>query len=143
MTPVAREATHKLTVERSRFLALLFPAADEAALEEVLKRQRREFYKAVHHCWAWRGSGPDGGLIERSKDDGEVGHPGRVLLEILRRHDLAGGLVVSRIFGGVKLGVGGVARAFREAGEGVVAAHGPSDGPTSSRGTAAHARLRR
>jgi len=109
----------------------------------VLKRQRREFHKAVHHCWAWRGSGPDGGLIERSKDDGEVGHPGRVLLEILRRHDLAGGLVVSRIFGGVKLGVGGVARAFREAGEGVVAAHGPSDGPTSSRGTAAHARPRR
>jgi putative IMPACT (imprinted ancient) family translation regulator len=143
VTPVAREATHKLTVERSRFLALLFPAADEAALEEVLKRQRREFHKAVHHCWAWRGSGPDGGLIERSKDDGEVGHPGRVLLEILRRHDLAGGLVVSRIFGGVKLGVGGVARAFREAGEGVVAAHGPSDGPTSSRGTAAHARPRR
>ena len=143
MTPVAREATHKLTVERSRFLALLFPAADEAALEEVLKRQRREFHKAVHHCWAWRGSDPDGGLIERSKDDGEVGHPGRVLLEILRRHDLAGGLVVSRIFGGVKLGVGGVARAFREAGEGVVAAHGPSDGPTSSRGTAAHARPRR
>jgi len=143
VTPVAREATHKLTVERSRFLALLFPAADEAALEEVLKRQRREFHKAVHHCWAWRGSGPDGGLIERSKDDGEVGHPGRVLLEILRRHDLAGGLVVSRIFGGVKLGVGGVARAFREAGEGVVAEHGPSDGPTSSRGTAAHARPRR
>jgi hypothetical protein len=45
-----------------------------------------------------------------------------VLLEFLRKHDLAGGLVVSRIFGGVKFAVGGVARALREAGEGVVEA---------------------
>jgi len=122
VTPVAREAAHKSTVERSRFHALLFPADDEAALEAVLKRQRREFHKAVHHCWAWRAPGPDGAIVERAKDDGEVGHPGRVLLELLRRHDLAGGIVVSRIFGGVKLGVGGVSRAFREAGEGVIEA---------------------
>ncbi|MCU0225106.1 MAG: YigZ family protein [Acidobacteria bacterium] len=122
MTEVAREVALRTTVERSRFYALLFPAADEAALEAVLKRQRREHHKAVHHCWAWRAPGPDGALLERSKDDGEVGHPGRVLLEVLRRHDLAGGIVVSRIFGGVKLGVGGVARAFREAGEGAVEA---------------------
>lgn len=122
MNPVAREADFRLTVERSRFFALLFPAADEAALEATLKRQRKAHHKAVHHCWAWRATGPDGAPLERSKDDGEVGHPGRVLLEIMRRHDLAGGLVVSRIFGGVKLGVGGVSRAFREAGEGVVEA---------------------
>jgi len=66
-----------------------------------------------------------GTVEERSKDDGEVGHPGRVLLEILRRHDLEGVLLVSRVFGGVKLGVGGVSRAFREAGEGAIAAAGP------------------
>lgn len=123
MTRIDRETCHKSTVERSRFHALLFRAADEAELEAVLKRQRGEHRRAVHHCWAWRGTGADGRLVERSKDDGEVGHPGRVLLEILRRHDLAGGLVVSRVFGGVKLGVGGVARAFRDAGEGAVAAH--------------------
>jgi putative IMPACT (imprinted ancient) family translation regulator len=64
-------------------------------------------------------------LVERSKDDGEVGHPGKVLLELLRREDLEGGILVSRIFGGVKLGVGGVSRAFREAGEGAIAAHRP------------------
>lgn len=122
MTEIAREVALRTTVERSRFYALLFPAADEAALEAVLKRQRKEHHKAVHHCWAWRAPGPGGAALERSKDDGEVGHPGRVLLEVLRRHDLAGGIVVSRIFGGVKLGVGGVARAFREAGEGVVEA---------------------
>lgn len=122
MRSVLREVAFKTTVERSRFFAVLFPAADETALEEVLRRQRKEHHKAVHHCWAWRTAGPLGAPLERSKDDGEVGHPGRVLLEVLRRHDLAGGIVVSRIFGGVKLGVGGVARAFREAGEGAVEA---------------------
>ena len=57
-----------------------------------------------------------------------MGHPGRVLLELLRREDLEGGLLVSRVFGGVKLGVGGVSRAFRAAGEGVVAALGSPGG---------------
>ena len=51
-----------------------------------------------------------------------MGHPGRVLLELLRSHELEGGVVVSRIFGGVKLGIGGVSRAFREAGQAVMAA---------------------
>jgi putative IMPACT (imprinted ancient) family translation regulator len=43
-----------------------------------------------------------------------------VLLELLRKHDLEGALIVSRVFGGVKLGVGGVSRAFRDAGQGAV-----------------------
>jgi len=87
----------------------------------MAKRARSEHRKANHHCWAFRGRGASGALAERSKDDGEVGHPGRVLLEILRREDVEGALLVSRVFGGVKLGVGGVSRAFREAGEGAVA----------------------
>jgi putative IMPACT (imprinted ancient) family translation regulator len=52
---------------------------------------------------------------EQARDDGEVGRPGLVALELLRARDLEGGLVVSRVFGGVKLGPGGVARAFRAA----------------------------
>ena len=81
-------------------------------------------YHVVKHDggWAYRVGDATGALLERSKDDGEVGHPGRVLLESLRRHDLEGAIVVSRIFGGVKLGVGGVSRAFRDAGEGAIQA---------------------
>ena len=116
MSAVARPAEAAFTEQRSKFHARLFPLPEEAALEAVLKAQRKQHRKAVHHCWAIRLKGADGRLLEKSKDDGEVGHPGRVLLELLRKHDLEGGLVVSRIFGGVKLGVGGVARAFREAG---------------------------
>lgn len=113
-------AEFKLTVERSRFHALLFSAASEADLEQVLKSRRSEHRKANHHCWAIRISQPDGSILEKSKDDGEVGHPGRILLELLRHEQLMAGLVVSRIFGGVKLGVGGVSRAFRQAGEGAL-----------------------
>lgn len=120
---VRDRAEAKLTVERSRFAALLFPVVSETSVDEVLRERRAEVRKANHHCWAVRHRTPDGALVEASRDDGEVGHPGRVLLEVLRKHNLEGGLVVSRVFGGVKLGVGGVSRAFREAGEEAVAAY--------------------
>ena len=111
-----------LTVERSRFHALLAPLSSLEQVEWMLKERRRDYRKAVHHCWAGRVAGATASG-EASKDDGEVGHPGRVLLELLRKHDLEGLLVVSRIFGGVKLGVGGVSRAFRDAGQGAVNAY--------------------
>ena len=120
MSAVTRPAESAFTEQRSRFYARLFPLREETGLEAILKAQRKEYRKAVHHCWAIRLTAADGRLLEKSKDDGEVGHPGRVLLELLRKHDLEGGIVVSRIFGGVKLGVGGVARAFREAGTQVI-----------------------
>ena len=108
------------TAERSKFHAVAVPATSEQDVLAVVRSHKSEYRKAVHHCWALRVRTPEGVLVEKSKDDGEVGHPGRVLLEILRREDLLGAIVVSRIFGGVKLGVGGVSRAFREAGERVV-----------------------
>jgi putative IMPACT (imprinted ancient) family translation regulator len=118
----------KLTVERSRFFAVLFPAASAEDVDSVLRRQKGELRKANHHCWALLVRDAQGRVTEKAKDDGEVGHPGRVLLEILKKHDLEGGLLVSRVFGGVKLGVGGVSRAFREAGE--MAAQQLSPAPT-------------
>jgi putative IMPACT (imprinted ancient) family translation regulator len=118
---VGRPIEFKWLAERSRFFAVLFPATAEADVLKMVRLKKGEYRKANHHCWAWRGVDVDGSGGERSRDDGEVGHPGRVLLELLRREDLEGGLLVSRIFGGVKLGVGGVSRAFRAAGEGAIA----------------------
>ncbi len=106
----------KVTVDRSRFFAVAFPAATEEDVQRAVKALRARHRKARHLCWACRFPGPDGSIVERSRDDGEVGHPGRVLLELLRHEELEGGLAVARIYGGVKLGVGGVSRAFREAG---------------------------
>jgi len=119
---IDRPAAFTLTVERSRFHALLAPLSAADHIDAIVRARRGEIRRANHHCWAYRLPGPDGSVLEKAKDDGEVGHPGRVLLEVLRKHEIEGALVVSRIFGGVKLGVGGVARAFREAGEGAVAA---------------------
>ncbi len=119
---IDRSVIAKHVVQRSRFFAALVPVASLEAMEEVLKERRRACRQANHHCWACRVRDTDGTLREASRDDGEVGHPGRVLLEVLRKYDLEGALVVSRVFGGVKLGVGGVSRAFRDAAEKVVAA---------------------
>jgi putative IMPACT (imprinted ancient) family translation regulator len=51
---VARAVEFSLTVERSRFHALLTPLAAPAAMAEVVKDRRREHRKARHHCWAYR-----------------------------------------------------------------------------------------
>ncbi len=110
-------ASVKHVEQRSRFFAHLYEIDSPEDVDEILKLHRREYKKANHHCWAMVLNGD-----EKSKDDGEVGHPGKVLLEILKKHNLKShALIVSRVFGGVKLGVGGVSRAFREAGEGVCA----------------------
>lgn len=123
---VASVSEHKHVAERSRFFAVLFAAATEEEVLATVKAKKGEHRKANHHCWALRARDAAGQLLERSKDDGEVGHPGKVLLELLRKSDVEGALLVSRVFGGVKLGVGGVSRAFREAGEGALAAAGVS-----------------
>jgi putative IMPACT (imprinted ancient) family translation regulator len=108
------EAKH--VVERSRFFAAAFPAEDLEAAKRFVAARQRKHRKACHHCWACRLLDPAGGApLEQARDDGEVGRPGLALLALLRAGDLEGGVVVSRIFGGVKLGPGGVARAFRAA----------------------------
>ncbi|NWG01001.1 MAG: YigZ family protein [Thermoanaerobaculaceae bacterium] len=119
---VDRVVTAKHVVERSRFHAMLTPVAALDEMHELVKTCRREHRRANHHCWACRLRDERGGVQESARDDGEVGHPGQVLLEVLRKYDLEGAVIVSRVFGGVKLGVGGVSRAFREAAELAVAA---------------------
>ncbi|AGB04477.1 hypothetical protein AciM339_0593 [Aciduliprofundum sp. MAR08-339] len=109
-------AAGMIKVKNSKFYAHLYEIDSLDEVEDILKRHRRMYKKAVHHCWAAVYEGE-----ERFKDDGEVGHPGKVLLSVLKKHNAnRHALVVSRIFGGTKLGVGGVARAFRDAGESVM-----------------------
>ncbi len=109
-------AAVKMIEQKSRFMAHLYYLDSIDDEDEILKIHRRKYKKANHHCYALNFSGQ-----EKAKDDGEVGHPGRVLSELLKKHELNSHmLIVSRIFGGIKLGVGGVSRAFREAGQGVV-----------------------
>jgi len=118
---VQRQHRAESRVERSRFHALLFPISDLAEVKVVLEAQRKKHKKAGHHCWAARCYNADGQLVEQARDDREVGKPGMAILQVLRQHDIEGALVVSRIYGGIKLGPGGVGRAFRKAAQQVVA----------------------
>jgi putative IMPACT (imprinted ancient) family translation regulator len=112
---------HDITELRSRFYAAAVPAATLDEVKKELAGRKKRFHKARHHCWACRVRDESGLLVEQARDDGEVGRPGMKMLELLRHHDLEGLLVVSRIFGGVKLGPGGVGRAFRDAAAGALA----------------------
>ena len=106
----------KLTVRRSRFYAHLYRVESPGDLAQILAGHRKTYRKAAHHCAALRY-----GSCEEFRNDGEVGRPGKVLMQVLRKHDLKShALVVSRIFGGILLGPGNVGRAFRDAGEAAV-----------------------
>jgi len=106
----------KFTEMKSKFYAHLYEIDSPSVIDPILKEHRKRYKKANHHCYAIRFKGE-----QIHKDDGEVGHPGKVLTEVLAKHKLdSHALIISRIFGGVKLGVGGVSRAFRQAGEGAV-----------------------
>ncbi len=109
-----------LTEQRSRFYAAAVPVASLVEVKNEINKRKKLYHKARHHCWACRVRDDNGKIVEQARDDGEVGRPGMKLLELLRHHDLEGLLVVSRIFGGVKLGPGGVGRAFRDAGTGAL-----------------------
>lgn len=97
-------------IKGSRFVGLAAPVQDEAQAEALLSRARARWDDARHHCWAW--SLPDG--RSRSSDDGEPGgSAGRPILAQIDGHELQGvAVVVVRWFGGVKLGVGGLIRAY-------------------------------
>jgi len=115
MPRIEKLVEHDITEQRSRFYAAAVPAATLDEVKKELTKRKKRYHKARHHCWACRVRDENGRLVEQARDDGEVGKPGMKLLELLRGRDLEGMLVVSRIFGGIKLGPGGVGRAFRDA----------------------------
>lgn len=117
---IAAPAEAEIKIVGSRFLAFAAPASSPEEAQAVLEGLRRTHYDATHHCWAWRvGMTPD---AFRSSDDGEpAGTAGRRILTAIDRRTLTDlMLVVVRYFGGTKLGVGGLARAYTDASDAVL-----------------------
>jgi uncharacterized YigZ family protein len=102
----------ELDIRKSRFIALAVPVDGREAAQQVLHALRAEHSAATHVCWALLAGGHSG-----MSDDGEPsGTAGRPIMEVLRHHELDKVLgVVVRYFGGVKLGAGGLARAYADA----------------------------
>lgn len=101
----------ELVIKKSRFIGCVQPVADRAAAQAVVARLRAEHPGAAHVCWALLAGGQSA-----ANDDGEPGGTaGRPMLEVLRHQDLEGVLAtVVRYFGGVKLGAGGLVRAYTD-----------------------------
>lgn len=109
---VAGEGVHETEVNRSRFLCALAPAATEEEAQAFVARIRKEHPGANHNCWAYV-IGSDGG-IQKASDDGEPGGTAGVpMLQMLTRREMRYVVaVVTRYFGGTKLGAGGLIRAY-------------------------------
>lgn len=107
----------------SRFLGQAFQATSEAEAREKLDAVRARYPTATHHCWAYRIGAPESAR-ERSDDDGEPGRTaGPPILRALTADDVTDALiVVTRYFGGTKLGKGGLVRAYGSAARTALAA---------------------
>ncbi|WP_431040729.1 YigZ family protein [Streptomyces sp. P1-3] len=109
---VAREGVHEVEISKSRFICALAPAATEREAQDFVQRVRAEHPTASHNCFAYV-IGADGG-VQKASDDGEPGGTAGVpMLQMLVRREMRYVVaVVTRYFGGVKLGAGGLIRAY-------------------------------
>jgi uncharacterized YigZ family protein len=118
---LARPVHSELVIRKSRFIGCVQPVSDRGAAQAVVAQLRVEHPQAAHVCWAFMAGGQSA-----ANDDGEPGGTaGRPMLEVLRRQDLEGVLAtVVRYFGGIKLGAGGLVRAYTDAvAQALLAAH--------------------
>ncbi|MFF5337013.1 YigZ family protein [Streptomyces sp. NPDC013181] len=109
---VARAGVHESEINRSRFICALAPAATEEEAQEFVARVRREHPTATHNCYAYV-IGADAS-VQKASDDGEPGGTAGVpMLQMLTRREVCYAVaVVTRYYGGVKLGAGGLIRAY-------------------------------
>lgn len=109
-----REA--QIVEKKSKFIATLIPVENKQMAEEELQKIRKTYYDARHNCFAYRILEEEK-VAERASDDGEPqGTAGSPMLDILRGSNLVNILVVvTRYFGGILLGTGGLVKAYSEA----------------------------
>lgn len=110
MFTIVKDVRHEIVIEKSRFICTLKKVADEEEAQDFIKAVKKEYWDATHNCSAY--------IIDdkaqRSSDDGEPsGTAGIPMLEVLRKNKLTNtAAVVTRYFGGIKLGAGGLVRAY-------------------------------
>ena len=110
MQTIQKDCRTEIVIEKSRFICTLKKVSSEAEAQEFIKSTKKEFWDATHNCSAYIIND----MQQRSSDDGEPsGTAGVPMLEVLRKKNLTGvAAVVTRYFGGIKLGAGGLVRAY-------------------------------
>lgn len=99
-------------VKKSVFIANVKHVESEESAREFVQQVRKKYFDATHNCSAWILG--EGGNLQKSNDDGEPGGTaGNPILETIKKNDLTNAaVVVTRYFGGIKLGAGGLIRAY-------------------------------
>ncbi|MDX1451229.1 MAG: YigZ family protein [Oleiphilaceae bacterium] len=104
-------------IKKSRFIAWLAPAEDRDAALAWLEKARTDYPDARHHCWAYLIGPPAQPQTLACSDDGEPsGTAGKPILNVMQHKEVGDAVViVTRYFGGIKLGAGGLVRAYSQA----------------------------
>lgn len=112
---ITKNVQTEITEKKSKFIANLFPVESVIEAEELIKQIKKKYHDARHNCSAYRIRELDK-TIEKANDDGEPsGTAGAPMLNILQKNNLENVvIVVTRYFGGILLGTGGLVRAYSE-----------------------------
>ena len=110
-------AEAELKISKSKFISQIYPVTNSEEVNQTLTSARKKYYDAAHHPYAYR-LGLDANNFRYSDDGEPSGSAGKPIIEVIDKFELTDVLiVVTRYFGGVKLGVGGLRRAIFEAAE--------------------------
>ena len=112
---IKENSSAEVVEKKSKFIANVFYIESREEAEEIIKKINKQYHDARHNCYAYRVISGDV-IIEKSSDDGEPsGTAGAPMLNILSKNELANVLVVvTRYFGGILLGTGGLVRAYSD-----------------------------
>ena len=118
---ILKDETAEIVEKKSKFIANIYPIKSIKEAEMKIKEIKRRYYDAKHHCIAYRVFEEDK-IIEKSSDDGEPsGTAGAPMLNILQGSNLCNVVViVTRYFGGILLGTGGLVRAYSDTSKKVI-----------------------
>ena len=113
---IQEEEQTQIVEKKSKFIAEIHPVSNIQEVENKIKEIKKKYYDAKHHCIAYRII-DEGRVVERASDDGEPsGTAGAPMLNLLKGNNLCNVVVVvTRYFGGILLGTGGLVRAYSEA----------------------------
>ena len=112
MNTIINEKKELIEIKKSKFISIILKIDDINSIKDIINNYKKEYPKATHYCYAYSVDG-----LKKSSDDGEPGGSAGVpIMEIINKNDLNHVLViVIRYFGGIKLGMGGLIRAYSEA----------------------------
>jgi len=108
---IKNDIVNTIIINKSKFITSLYVVKTENEVKEILKEIKETYKDATHNCYAYV---LDNGTKQKASDDGEPqGTAGRPILDVLLKNELTDILaVVTRYFGGIKLGAGGLTRAY-------------------------------